>query len=428
MGTYVQTQHDDHDDVEGRGPIDIVHDQQLLVGEVRAFAAVGLTRRFSASLMVPVRVVDTSIRYLDRAGAEVMLARPDLHHRNEVVSGIADPMLLGSASLTAGAWRVTARAGITIPIGRTEENPFALGDLGLRHQHIQLGTGTVNPVVAAEAARAWGMWRFGTYALSQQVVYDNAKGYRAGDRYAAGVALQRRLGAAWSVRGGIDALGESPERWGGAVPTDDGNRGRFDLIFGAGATWAASRRVGIDLAVKVPAITHAVGGQLAIPAIVEVGASWSFGGKRAAAGHHHDDDHDDDHDHGHGHDRVVEHVDAAGLDVADVGRPGEAVELVPVPGKLTIFDFWAAWCEPCKKLEPALVELARAHPQLVAIRRIDAADWDSAAVAQHLTPKGFGLPHVKVFDGRGVLVLERSSDASGLDKLIADIRALVPAK
>jgi thiol-disulfide isomerase/thioredoxin len=378
--------------------------------------------------------VGSTIRYLDMSGTEVQLVRENIHHRNETVSGLGDPMLLGSTSLALRGWRVTARAGLTIPIGGTEENPFALGDMGLRHQHIQMGTGTVNPVVAAEVARSWSRWRFGVFALSQQVVYENGKGYQAGDRYAGGVVLGRSIGSRWHVRGGIDALGETAERWDGMAPIDDGNRGRFDLIFGAGASFAVSPQVGIEVGLKIPAVTHAVGGQLRMPAIFDVGASWSFGGRPAPAPHKHDhgDDEHGEHAHdgeGHGedHTRAVP-ADTGGLDVGDLGKPGEAVELVPVPGKVTIFDFWAEWCQPCKVLEPALVEIARAHPDLVAIRRIDAVDWDSAAVAKHLAPKAYGLPHLKVFDRSGRMVIERSSEPGKLEALIADVRALVEAE
>lgn len=452
LGTYAQTQHDAREDVAGQGMLDVVHDQSLLVTEARLSVDVGIARRFGASLMVPARMIGSSIRYLDASGGEVMLVAPNIHHRDETVSGLGDPMLLGSTTGTLGGWRFTARAGLTIPLGRTEEDPYAAGAQGLQHQHIQMGTGTLNPVVAAEAARSWGKWRLGVFALSQQVVYANGHGYQAGDRYAGGVALRRRLGERWSVRGGIDALGETAERWGGETPTDDGNRGRLDLIAGAGASWAVTKQVGIDVALKIPVVTHVVGGQLDMPAIVELGASWSFGGKakpREAeeehghehgehehgghGEHEHGDGHGDGHgdvDHGpeHAEGVVAPQLDTAGLDVADVGKPGERVDLVPVPGKLTIFDFWATWCEPCKVLEPALVEMARAHPEIVAIRRIDAADWDSPVVAQHLTPKGAGLPHLKIFDPAGRLILERSSETGKLEALIEAVRSLVEAE
>ena len=116
-------------------------------------------------------------------------------------------------------------------------------------------------------------------------------------------------------------------------------------------------------------------------------------------------------------------------DVADYGKPGEARELVPVRGKITIFDFWATWCKPCKELEPALVALAKAHPELVAIRRVDVVDWDSPAVAKHLTPKRLRPPAPQDLrsDRRG-WCSSASSNTGGLAALIRDVRALVEAE
>ncbi len=459
LGTHARTRHDDRDDVVGRGVIDLVHDQTLWIGEARLAVDVGLPRGFALGLLVPYRVVDTAIRYLDANGAEVELTNPGIHHRDETLTGLGDPMVLASAGRAVGAWRLTGRVGVTVPLGRTYPDPFALGAQGLAHQHVQLGTGTFNPVLAAEVSRGRGAWRFGLSGLAQLSLYANGEGYQAGDRFAATVQARRQLGRRWSARGTVEALGETAERWGGVVPTDDGNRGRFDLMLGLGGGWVASPTVSFDLALKVPVITRAVGGQLEMPALIELGASWSWGapaGPARASGDddHGHDDHDhghDDHDHGddehgddeHGASEASDHdhgdhdhgdrehgarpLDAAGLDVVDLGPAGAAVELVPVPGKITIIDFWAPWCEPCKTLEPALIALARAHPARVAIRRLDVVDWESAAVARYLTPGGFDLPHVKVFDRDGALVLEQSGARDSLDALIAAVRAVVEA-
>src|SRR5690606_13661422 len=135
LGTYVETRHDDHDDVVDRGEIDIVHDQSLVVSETRLGVDYGVNAWLSASLLVPIRVIQTEIRYLDMAGAEVELVRDGIHHRDEVVSGIADPMVTGAVSGATRGVTWSVRAGVTVPLGRTEEDPFALGDMGLTHQH-----------------------------------------------------------------------------------------------------------------------------------------------------------------------------------------------------------------------------------------------------------------------------------------------------
>lgn len=421
MGTYIHTQHDAFDDVVGQpGVTPIVHDQHLTVTEARLSLDAGLTARFGASLVVPVRVISTTIVYRDGTGAPVQLVAPNIHHRNETLSGLADPMLLGSFALPY----VTVRAGLTLPLGKTEPDPFVLGDMGLPHEHIQMGTGTVNPVVAAEATLPWQAWRFGAYGLTQQVVYADSKGYQAGDRYATGVFARRGFGA-WLARVGVDVQAETYERWHGVRYKDEGNQGRIDAMVSLGASWAATSSLAVDASLKIPFVTHVVGGQLDMPALVEVGVAYRFG-KKPPHHHHHDDDDDDDHD---GHDQPAHHVDSGGADVVDLQPPGAAVALVPVAGKLTIFEFGATWCEPCKTLEPALVELAKRHPE-IAIRRIDVVDWDSPVAEKYLAPQGLALPHVKVFDARGKLVFERSSAPGKLGALIDDIRALVepPAK
>jgi thiol-disulfide isomerase/thioredoxin len=568
LGTYVQTQHDDHEATVQQGEIDLVHDQNIVNSETRFSLDAGITKQFTASLVVPVRIVGTSIRYLAKVdGSEVDLVMPGIHHRNETLVGVADPMVLGSFATPIANMRLVVRAGITLPVGSTEDNPFTPEAETLAHQHVQMGTGTVRPVFAAELSYQRRAWRFGGFGFTQQSVYENDRGYKAGDRYAAGIVVSHRVGKQWSLRGGAEVQGETAERWDGVVPTDDGNRGRFDAMISAGASYAAADRLSLDATIKVPFITEAVGGQLDMPAILEVGATWRFGAV-AKKRTHDDDDHDHEHEHGEGHDHDEhgeghdehgeghdEHGDehahgdehghgtpttgnpttgtpttgtpttgtpttgtpttgtpttgnpttgtpttgtpttgtpttgtpttgtpttgtptdkpttdkpttgkpttgtpttgtpttgtpttgtptdkpttgtptdkptkpAAKPDVAAYNKPGEAPDLVPVKGKLTIFDFWATWCLPCKKLDPVLVELAKKYPDLVAIRKLDVVDWDSKAAERYLTPGGFDLPHLKIFDPAGKRVLEKSSAPGKLQELIDAAKAIVEA-
>lgn len=92
---------------------------------------------------------------------------------------------------------------------------------------------------------------------------------------------------------------------------------------------------------------------------------------------------------------------ATGLDVAKVSEPGQAVVLRDhlVAGKVTVFDFYAVWCEPCRKVDEHMNEVLAAHPD-VALRKIDIVDWDSDAAKQHLTSAP-DLPYVVVFGRSG---------------------------
>lgn len=111
-------------------------------------------------------------------------------------------------------------------------------------------------------------------------------------------------------------------------------------------------------------------------------------------------------------------------DVVLVAKDGADVpDLTPhlAKGKLTIVDFGASWCEPCRELDAHVIELLRTRPD-VAYRKLDVADWDSPLAARWL--KGVpALPYVIVFDATG-----KQKDAfSGLDLARLD-RALAPAK
>lgn len=93
---------------------------------------------------------------------------------------------------------------------------------------------------------------------------------------------------------------------------------------------------------------------------------------------------------------------ASGLDVKQVANDGEDVlDLKPhlAAGKVTIVDFSAKWCEPCRNLDTAVLKLME-NRSGVAYRKLDVGDWDTPLAARYL--KGASvLPHVLVFDQAG---------------------------
>lgn len=98
-------------------------------------------------------------------------------------------------------------------------------------------------------------------------------------------------------------------------------------------------------------------------------------------------------------------------DVDWISRGGEAVTLEEelVPGKVTVVDFWAEWCLPCKEVDREMAAILEASAD-VALRKINVVDWQTP-VAQQYLERVSGLPYLLVFDKTG----ERIAVVEGLD-------------
>ncbi|MGK7392869.1 MAG: cation transporter [Candidatus Cyclobacteriaceae bacterium M2_1C_046] len=73
-------------------------------------------------------------------------------------------------------------------------------------------------------------------------------------------------------------------------------------------------------------------------------------------------------------------------------------------GKLTVFDFFAEWCGPCKIYSPKVERLLLEYDN-VAVRKVDVVEWKSD-LAKQLTReyKLPALPFTLIFDDKGNLV------------------------
>ncbi len=212
-----------------------LHDQNIYPGELRTILEIGLTRSWGMEAQLPFRITRTTIRYTDPGGAPYVPLDPDVHHRHETLAGFGDPWLLARFASRWGETLMTARAGVSLPLGRTEENPFALGEFGMRHQHIQFGNGTFDPVVALDAFRTVGKAQLAAYGQAQVSLYENGHGFRAGSRYLAGVQAGTPIWRTLVAALGSDVLHEGAERWDGKIQ-QDGNLGRTEVLAGLSLT------------------------------------------------------------------------------------------------------------------------------------------------------------------------------------------------
>lgn len=257
-----------------------LHDQYLYPVELRLVAEYGFTTNVGVELQFPMRAVTTRIEYTTPDGAPYEPLDPGVHHRDETVAGPADPWLLLRVGTTVEGWWLAARPGVSLPLGKTEEDPFALGDQGIRHQHIQLGSGTFDPVLVLEASRPLDGWQFDAFAQGSAALYENRHGYQAPWRIYGGVALGRELVEKLTGSLGLEAFHEAEERWGGVV-RQDGNLGRTELL-AAGALRLALGTTVLDLGLRVPFYRHIVEGsekpgELSSPLTLSLGVTHVFG-------------------------------------------------------------------------------------------------------------------------------------------------------
>jgi len=107
-------------------------------------------------------------------------------------------------------------------------------------------------------------------------------------------------------------------------------------------------------------------------------------------------------------------------DVVWLSRSGEDVlDLQAVPGKVTIFEFYADWCAPCRKIDAHVYRLLQTREDL-ALRKLNVVGWESPLAKRHLGQVA-SLPYVVVFGKDGKRVQEITGfDLPALDRAIAE--------
>jgi copper chaperone CopZ len=105
--------------------------------------------------------------------------------------------------------------------------------------------------------------------------------------------------------------------------------------------------------------------------------------------------------------RDIEPLPAGVLKTLDIASytDGRRVDIAKIvaPGKITIVDFYADWCGPCRVLEARLQHLMQGKTNL-AIRRVNIGKWDNDAAKQATELRAEALPYLRVYDAGGKFV------------------------
>lgn len=281
--TYAETGHEEYcPDINGPACAAMPvapqwHQLRLGYGDVRLTANYGITGWLSLDLLWSLRIVVVRFELQDLATRRPITSPygEEIHHRDEVIAGPTDPWITLRGAHAAGRWSFGYRLGLTAPVGSTQANPFRLAREGMTHQHIQLGTGTVDPVLELSAQVTAGRFRVGAWVLGKASLYENHHGFQASPYVLGGLRLSSDLWAPkWRFTVGVMGYHEEAERWSGVIETE-GNLGRTDLMVETAITWAFADKWGLVLGGRAPVWSQVVGSQLS-PAIVEIGVTRSF--------------------------------------------------------------------------------------------------------------------------------------------------------
>jgi len=263
-------------------PIQPAHTHELFIVPLQVAPSItyAATDRLGFELTTPVRMVHTNASYETPDGDAYTPVDAGVHHRDETLWGLSDARVAARYAAQVGGFWLTTRVGTTLPTGRTEPDPFAAGDAGEAHQHIQFGSGTFEPTIGFNLTRGTAFVQWAAYAEGQFGLYENRHGFRAPIRGLFGTSADYRTMLGHLFGASLEVSAEGPERWQGRIE-QDASLGRTELLFGPQASLAIGTSMHLFASVRFVLYRDIVEGDeapgdLKSPAAFSLGASWAL--------------------------------------------------------------------------------------------------------------------------------------------------------
>ncbi|MEZ4404684.1 MAG: thioredoxin domain-containing protein [Kofleriaceae bacterium] len=327
--------------------------------------------------------------------------------------GMGDLELRVRQSLTALRPLARSRLGLTLGLV-APTGPYvaksAAAQLPPEAEALTLGRGVVWGLAEADLRVAVTDQVAATAQLSARL-----PGGQTDDGYQWGPEARTTVGAQVRAASWLTVQVASDLQWrGGATEPDPFAGGRLDSANVGGWQWtaipSASAAVpgGVTLTagLRVPIVADVTGNQLVPGPGGVVAVSYAPAFARSS--------------------RRPARAAAAGTSPGGSAGPRPAAgATAPVPGSITVIDYWATWCGPCGEIDVRLRAAAPGWPDVV-IKRVDLTAADDLASA--LPAPAAGLPVIELFDARGQrAALLVGADALGVVDVVERLRAASPA-
>jgi thiol-disulfide isomerase/thioredoxin len=103
-----------------------------------------------------------------------------------------------------------------------------------------------------------------------------------------------------------------------------------------------------------------------------------------------------------------------------VAQGGRQVDLrtLMAPGKVTIVDFYADWCGPCRQISPYLERLASSDPDVVLVK-VDIVNWGTPVTRQYGINS---VPNIRVFDRRSRAIGQPTSSFDAVQRYVSQAK------